>query len=54
MDYTANEGEKQVSVSTGDRSVAHDDYHNRRRTNYSDDRSTTVQVSEIDWLRIAG
>ena len=35
MDYTANGGEKEVSVSTEDRSVEHDDYYNRRRTNYS-------------------
>ena len=37
-----NEDEKQVSMSTADRSVEHDDYHNRRRTNYIDDQSTML------------
>ena len=31
-------GEKQKSVSTEDRSVEHNDYDSRRRTNYGDDR----------------
>ena len=35
-----NEGEKKVSMSAEDRSVGHDDYDNRRRTNYNDDRKT--------------
>ena len=39
-DYTGSEGEEQVSVSTEDRSVERDDYDNRRRTNYNDDRKT--------------
>ena len=47
------QGEKQVSMSTEDRSVEHDDYHNRRRTNYSDDRGTMVLVSGVDSMRIA-
>ena len=37
-----NEGEKQVSMSTEDRSVEHDDYDNRRRTNYIDDQKTML------------
>ena len=32
------EGEKQMSVSAGDRSFEHDDYDNRRRANCNDDQ----------------
>ena len=39
-----NEDEKQVSMSTADRSVEHDDYTYRRRTNYSDDQKTMLLV----------
>ena len=48
------EGEKQVSVSTEDRSVEHDDYENRRRTTYNDDRRTMQMDSRVDAVRIAG
>ena len=36
------EGEKQMSVSAEDRSFEHDDYDNRRRTNYSGGRRTML------------
>ena len=48
------DGEKQVSVSTEDRSVEHDDYLYRRRTNYNYDRKTMLLRSRVDSARIAG
>ena len=37
-----NEGEKQVSMSTEDRIVGHDDYLYRGRINYNDDQRTML------------
>ena len=49
-----NEGEKQVSMSAECQNVEHDDCHNRRRTNYNDDRRTTLLVDSADSVRLAG
>ena len=37
-----NEGEKEVSMSTECQNVGHDDYNNRGRTSYNDDRRTML------------
>ena len=52
--YTANGGVKEVSVFTEDRNVGHDDYDDRRRTNYNDNRRTMQMDSRVDSVRIAG